>query len=77
MRRGAPTLSRNERPKLNRQRHGMRCDIVARPMEIRFRARLLQPAKTGKAASWSFLVLPLSTTEADQLIGLLQQAKSG
>jgi len=55
----------------------MRCDIVARPMEIRFRARLLQPAKTGKAASWSFLVLPLSTTEADQLIGLLQQAKSG
>jgi hypothetical protein len=27
-------------------------------MEIRFRARLLRPAKTGKGVSWSFLILP-------------------
>lgn len=31
-------------------------------MEIRFRARLLRPAKTAKGASWSFLVLPKSAS---------------
>jgi hypothetical protein len=36
----------------------MRCATDGRPVKIRFRARLLQPAKVSKGNAWAFVILP-------------------